>query len=229
MARATAEPSAKRAKVGEADEEEDPLVRRKEEVVRLLERARAKGKGNARAKKELLTVCADLQAKNGKLLRRLPPELWQKILDENLHQNDELALAMTCRFFREKHKDLGKKVETNLNTRRLLDLWSSGKTASHTLGWFRWVCDTFEFRPGLEWSWERVKGAVYEGDLVNYAAFQGSVEILRWLTEEKGWELNEDTGLWAGKGGSVEVLKYLRGRGYYLGTGTCSWAASRGC
>ena len=52
MARGAAEPSAKSAKVDEADNEED-LVRRKEEVVRLLERAR-KGKdlsSHARAKK----------------------------------------------------------------------------------------------------------------------------------------------------------------------------------
>ena len=73
MVAGAAESSAKRAKVDEADEEEDPLVRRKEEVVRLLGRARAKGKGNARAKKELLTLCADFEAKNEKLLRRLPP------------------------------------------------------------------------------------------------------------------------------------------------------------
>ena len=41
MARRAAEPTAKRQKVDEADEEEDPLVRRKEEVVRLLEKASA--------------------------------------------------------------------------------------------------------------------------------------------------------------------------------------------
>ncbi|WZN63702.1 hypothetical protein HKI87_08g52530 [Chloropicon roscoffensis] len=228
MASGEGEPSTKRAKVDEK-EEEDPLVRRKEEVVRLLERARAKGKGNARAKKELLTLCVDLQAKNEKHFRRLPPELWQKILDENLHPNDLPALAMTCRFFREMQKDLGKKVETDLNTRRLLDLWSSGKTASHTLGWFRWVCDTFEFRPGLEWSWERVKGAVYESDLVNYAALQGSAEVLRWLMEEKDWELNEDTGWWAGMGGSVEVLEHLLERGYEFDKWECSGAARGGC
>ena len=102
MVRAAGEPSAKRAKVDEADEEEDPLVRRKEEVVRLLEEARAKGKGTARAKEELLTLCADFEAKNEKLLGRLLPELWLKILDENVQQNDLFALAMTCRFFREK-------------------------------------------------------------------------------------------------------------------------------
>ena len=69
------------------------------------------------------------------------------------------------------------------------------------MGWFQWVCDTFEILPGFEWGDERVKGAVYEGNLLNYAAFQGSVEILRWLMEEKGWELNEHTGKWAGMGG----------------------------
>ena len=227
MARATAEPSAKRAKVGEADEEEDPLVRRREELVRLLERA--KGKGNARAKKELLTVCADLQAKNEKLLRRLPPELWQKIVDENLHQNDLLALAMTCRFFREKQKDLGKKLETDLSEDHFLKLLKTGKMAPHSLGWFQWVCDTFEIRPGFtEWSWRRVKGTVYEGTLVNYAAYQGSIEILWWLMEEKGWELNEDTGKWAGRGGSVEVLEYLVDRVYEFDREVCNGAAIGG-
>ena len=238
MARATAEPSAKRAKVGEADEEEDPLVLRKEELVVAAKEARSRKDAHAErvARRDLLSLCADFEAKNEKLLNCLPPELWSKIVDEILHQNDELALAMTCRFFREKHKELGKKLETNLDKSRLDELQKSGKIASHSLGWFQWVCDTFEILPGFKWygeramdDKERVKGAVYDGVLLNYAAFQGSVEILRWLTEEKGWELNEHTGLWAGKGGCVEVLKYLRGRGYYLGTGTCSWAASRGC
>ena len=205
MASGAAEPTAKRQKMDEADEEEDPLMRRKEELVRLLEEARAKSKDNARAKKELSTLCERLEAKNDKLLRRLPPELWQKILDENLHQNDLVALAMTCRFFREKQKDLGKKVETRLDYGRLLELRKSGRMPSHSLGWFRWVCDTFEILPGFEsrWSVNRVQGAMYEGDLVNYALFLGSVEILRWLMEEKGCELNKDTGKWAGLGGSV--------------------------
>ena len=101
MAGGAGEPSAKRAKVEEAKEEEDPLVRRKEEVVRLLEESSAKGKGNARAKKELLTLCEKLKAKNEKRFRRLPPEMWQKILDENVQQKDLFALAVTCRFFRD--------------------------------------------------------------------------------------------------------------------------------
>ena len=230
MARAEGEPSAKRAKVDETEEEEeeDPLVRRKEEVVRLLGRAR-KGKDNARAMEELVTLCADLQAKNEKLLTRLPPELWEKIVDENLHQNDLLALAMTCRFFRDTTKDLGKKVETNLKSQRLFELRKSGRMPSHRLGWFRWVCDTMEILPGFEWrKWIRVKGAVYEGDLLNYAAFQGSVEILKWLHEEKGFELNDETGEWAGFGGSIEVLEYLKFKGYEFDEGACHGAARAG-
>ena len=225
MARGAGEPSAKRAKVDEADEEEDRLVRRKEKVVRLLERVR-KGKDNARAKKELLTLCARLEAKNEKLLGRLLPELWQKIIDENVQQNDMLALAMACRFFREKQKDLGKKVVTNLYIYRLLDLRKGGKIPSYSLGWFRWVCGTFEIQPGFAW-WPK-GGAVYEGSLLNYAALQCSVEILKWLMEEKGWELNEETGFWVGMGGSVEVLEHLRGKGYEFDEGACQGAVEGG-
>ena len=217
MARGAGEPSAKRAKVDEADEKEDPLVRRKEEVVRLLERARANGKRDARAKKELLTLCTRLEAKNEKNLTRLPPEMWQKILDGNLHQNDLLAFAMTCRFFREKQKGLGKKLKTVVNL-ELLQLRKSVKVASHSLDWYRWVCDTFEILPGFILPGfmcddeERVEGAAYEGDLLNYAAFQGSVEILRWLMEEKGLEENEGTGFWAG-GGAAALRFWSTSRG----------------
>ncbi|WZN63976.1 hypothetical protein HKI87_08g55300 [Chloropicon roscoffensis] len=165
---------AKRAKVDETDEEEDPLVRRKEEVVVALKEARSREDARAErvARRELLTLCARLEAKNDKLLRRLPAELWQKILDENVQQNDLLALAMTCRFFREKQEDLGWKLVSNLTMDRFTELQKSGKMASHSLGWFRWVCDTFKILPGFEYHWsaKRVKGAVYEGDLVNYAA-----------------------------------------------------------
>ena len=230
MARDAGEPSTKRAKVDEAgkEEEEDPLVRRKEEVVRLLEEASAKGEDNARAKEELMTLCADFEAKNEKLLGRLLPELWQKIVDENVQQNDLLALAMTCRFFREKQKDLKKMMKTNLRENHFYDLQKSGKVTSHSLGWFQWVCDTFDILLGFKWPSKKIKGTVYEGDLVNYAALQGSVEILRWLVEEKGYELNEDTGWLAGMGGSIEVLEYLRGNGYKFDEGACMGVAEGG-
>ena len=212
-------PSAKRAKTSEPEEEkEDPLVRRREELILQ----------GASAALSLRAVCAKLQAKNEKLLGRLPPELWKKILDENLHQNDLVALVMTCRFFREKQKDLGWNLETNVNASRVLEVQKSRKMASHSLGWFRWVCDTFEILPGFDWYNRRVKGAVYEADLLNYAALQGSVEILRWLMEEKGWETDWRTDEWAGLGGSVEVLEYVMRMGYKFGEGACHGAAQGG-
>ena len=173
---------------------------------------------------------AKVEAENrNELLNKLPEELWSKIVDENVQQNDVVALAMTCKFFREKQEDLGKKVETNLDPVRLVELRKSGEVASHSSGWFQWVCDTFEIRPGYESSWRaRVEGAVHEGDLMNYAAFQGSVEILRWLLEEKGWELTLHTGECAGMGGSIELLEYLDERGYEFGWKACEGAARGG-
>ncbi|WZN61405.1 putative ankyrin repeat protein [Chloropicon roscoffensis] len=297
MARDAGEPSAKRAKVDKTDEEEDALVRRREELVLMdanaranvramrkesmvreaeetakqlkreakckkskrrlwMKKARAEGERLVREAKErfilesdrtlrearllpegfgqeLRTVCAALEAKNEKKLTRLPPELWEKILDdENLHQNDTLALASTCRFFREKQKDFGWEMETILVLHHfgaLLTLWESGKVACQSLDWFRWVCGTMEIQWGFEvWDDERVKGAVYQGDLVNFAAFQGSVEILRWLIEEERCELNQKTGRWAGLGGSVKVLAYLWERGYEFTEGACAGAVSGG-
>ncbi|WZN65640.1 hypothetical protein HKI87_12g72000 [Chloropicon roscoffensis] len=220
--------------------EADILKRKAEdEAERLKREAAAKGERMVREAKEramlkydrtlsearlsfahdVRSVCADLEAKNEKRLshfRHLPLELWQ-IINKNLHQNDLLALAMTCRFFR----DTTKEEERKLKTHDLLDLRKNGKMASHSMGWFQWVCDTWEIQPCF-------KGSVYEGDLLNCAALEGSVEILRWLVEEKGWELNRHTDWYAGLGGSVEVLEYLVDRGYKFKGWAFSGAASEG-
>ena len=228
--------SAKRAKLC-TEKKRDALERERNELILGVANARAKAKELeerlVREAKEALaqrlpSVCADLEAENrDELMGKLPPELWEKILDENLHQNDLLAFAMTCRFFREKQKDLGRKLVTNLNPDRLLKLRKSGRIMSHSLGWFRWVCDTFEIKPGFPPGDKNVHRAVSEGNLVNYAAFQGSVEILRWLMEEKGWEPNPEEW-YAGAGGSVEVLAYLIGRGNKFGLEACDGAAMGG-
>ena len=181
----------------------------------------------AGAKEELLTLRGRMESENrDELLGKLPAEVWEKIVDENVQQNDLLALAMTCRFFRDTTKELGKKVETNLGKKHLRKLQKTGNVPSHTLGWFQWVCDTMEIRPGFAW-WDN-SGAVYEGSLLHYAAFQGSVEILRWLMEEKGWKLTLETGEWAGMGGSIEVLEYLKGTGCEFNEYTCQGAAMGG-
>ena len=38
-------------------------------------------------------------------MEKLPPEVWEKILDE-LEENDLFPLALSCRFFRQKQKEL---------------------------------------------------------------------------------------------------------------------------
>ena len=233
MVAGAAEPTAKRAK----KDKEDPLVRRREELIVEVANARVamKAQGNKAVReatesllKALRSVCADLEAANHKLLGKLPPELWSKILDENIQQNDLLALAMTCRFFRDTTKDLGMKLEMDLNFDSLFELRRSGKMTPHSFGWFRWVFDTLKILPGYKWGSKRVKGAVYEADLVHYAAFEGSVEILRWLMEKKGWEYVMGLSWWAGLGGSIEVLAYLSGRGYRLDSKACEGAVRGG-
>ena len=213
----------------EAAAEDERMVREAKENA-ILVYDRALSETTQTFAKAWRSVCAGLQAKNEKeLLKKLPAEVWSKIVDENVQQNDLLALASTCRFFREKQKDLGKKMETNLSEDHFLKLLKSGNVPPHSLDWFQWASDTLEFLPGFVCDdEERVEGAVCEGDLLNYAAFQGSVEILRWLMEEKGWELNRETGWWAGMGGSVEVFEYLGGKGYEITSHACSGAARGG-
>ncbi|WZN66382.1 putative ankyrin repeat protein [Chloropicon roscoffensis] len=221
--------SAKREKLRKK-KKRDALERKKNDLFLRIEKAKEY------LAQQLPIVCADLEDENhDELMEQLPLELWEKIVDEYVQQNDLLALAMTCRFFRDTTKDLGKKVETNLNPDSLLELRENRNVTSHSLGWFCWVCDTMEVKPGFVWydCLPRTKGgisdgAVYEGDLVNYAIVQGSVEILRWLVEEKGYKLNQRVDELAGQGGSIEVLEYLVKKGYKFIGKACEWAARGG-
>ena len=217
--------------MGRDEEEEAQRLKREAEE----EAQRLKREAEESLAQHMPSVCTELEAANrDELLKKLPAELWSKIIHENVHGTDWVALAMTCRFFREKQKDVGwwQALETQFFPYILLEDWKSGEMAPHTLGWFRWVCNTLEVLPGFECSGSNRRmihdWGVYEGDLVNYAVLQGSVEILRWLMEEKGWLPNEETGWWAGIGGSIEVLEYLWGKGCEFHKGICAGAAMQG-
>ena len=155
MVAGAADPTAKRAK----KEKEDPLVRRREELILEVANARVamKAQGNKAVREateslmqDLRAVCAKLEAKNrNELLKKLPEELWSKIVDESVQQNDLVALAMTCRFFRDTTKVLGKKMETNLEEPPNRLFGQEPLVTPHTFGWYRWVCDTFEILPGF--------------------------------------------------------------------------------
>ena len=238
--------SAKRAKLRKK-KKRDALERKKNDLFLRIEKAKELVReAEEYLAKHMPSVCDDLEDENrDELMDQLPAELWEKIVDEYVQQNDLLALAMTCRFFRDTTKDLGKKMETNFRPpHRLLELRENRNVTWHTFGWYCWVCDTMEVMPGFKYYDLRRRrgsddlkaplisdGAVYEGDLVNYALVQGSVEILRYLMEEKGCELNQRerrVDELAGKVGSIEILEYLRERGYKFRGEACTCAASGG-
>ena len=45
------------------------------------------------------------EVENAKRMNKLPPEMWEKILDE-LKSDDLFPLALSCRYFRQKQKEL---------------------------------------------------------------------------------------------------------------------------
>ena len=72
-------------------------VRRQEEEVRL----NLLPVGN-----RLKDVCSDVEVENAqRLLDKLLPDVWEKILD-HLDENDLFPLALSCRYFRQKQKEL---------------------------------------------------------------------------------------------------------------------------
>ena len=77
-----------------AKKEGERLVREAKKKGAILESDRILSEARQSFEQELRSVCARLEAKNEKTFGgcRLPPELWQKIIDENLHQNDLFAL-----------------------------------------------------------------------------------------------------------------------------------------
>ena len=50
-------------------------------------------------------VCSTREAENARRLDKLPQELWGKILD-HLDENDLFPLALSCRYFRQKQKEV---------------------------------------------------------------------------------------------------------------------------
>ena len=81
--------SALEAKQGKLEEQLGPLRREEEQV-----------------QQSLLTKIKRLtEVENAQRLGKLPQKVWEKVLDE-LDENDLFPLALSCRFFRQKQKEL---------------------------------------------------------------------------------------------------------------------------
>lgn len=183
------------------------------------------------------TAWDQMEAENERALGRLPHEVWERIIEKNCHQNDTFALASTCRFLREKVKDVGRDLKTDLRYELLYDLASSG--LGHSLSWYQWVCDTFGSGPGWMPSADRTDLG-NRSHLLSYAAACGNLEAVVWLKEERDWEVNLHTSEWATRCGSVPILTYMLNEAAELFESgsdnlvcryderTCEWAASGG-
>jgi len=57
-------------------------------------------------------VCSAREVENAKHLDKLPHEVWGKILD-TLKENDLFPLALSCRYFRQKQKELVERMRQN--------------------------------------------------------------------------------------------------------------------
>ena len=124
------------------EREMEVLERRREELVRVLARARAEGEDDGCAGQELVSVCEKLEAENELNLGRLPPEMWAKVTDH--FENDDLfAFAMTCGFFRKAQQELCGRAKRELRTSRSAFEQAAADGDLEKLRWLR--------REGYEW------------------------------------------------------------------------------
>ena len=185
-----------------------------------------------------------------RLLEKLPPEVWEKILDE-LEENDLFPLALSCRFFRQKQKELVERtresgpesgepalaLKTNL-MRKLNDgqpasvdylrfcskeeVPSEGATMRATR--IMELAASHGYLPLLQ---ELQKEFGLDAEIFRAACQGGHVEMLKWLRSE-GCPWEGKAWYNAANGGHTEALMWLKSMYGTWGEGTCAGAASGG-
>merc|ERR1711934_925687 len=81
------------------------------------------------------------EVENGqRLLEKLRPEVWEKILD-HLGENDLFPLALSCRYFRQKQKEL---VARDVLNKRCIDRRALRTSLKQPLWWPRSHCGGFD-------------------------------------------------------------------------------------
>jgi len=119
-----------------------------------------------------------------------------------------------------------KKLVTNLGDDKLVS-----KAPCFSLDWFKWVYGSFDRREGAApYRGNKPRQDLYDYDLIRVAAFQGSIETMKWLWSQgiplDTFSFTADRG--AAMGAQIEALKWLRSEGYEFDEGTCEGAASGG-
>merc|ERR1712010_32163 len=175
-----------------------------------------------------------------------PQELWEKITN-NLEENDLFPLALSCRYFRQKQKELVARMGQNgkhccalrTNIRRQY-IQRQQASADYLRFCYKEIVLSEFFPQRAKWI---MKLAAYHGDLtllqehekkfeldaeVFYSACAGgNLETLKWLRSKgcpwSGWACSS-----AAKHGHLEILKWLRSEGCPWDEGTFTAAVERG-
>ena len=113
---------------------------------------------------------------NASRLDKLPPELWDKVLD-NLDENDLFPLALSCRYFRQKQKDLvARKSELRMRT---VFKMNQGSRSNRSLSsdYIR-----FAYASALNTPLADLQGASAERDM----ALQDAQIFFMWIAKSRG-------------------------------------------
>ena len=136
------------------------------------------------------------EADNAKRLDKLPQEVWGKILDE-LESADLFPLALSCRYFRQKQKELVARAGQNgpvSGKRRLAlktSLWQKFEKGGPASADYLWFCRK-EKTP------KKLGPYATKLDLIRYlAAFHGHLPLLQKLVKPLKtfhWEIGSSAG-----------------------------------
>merc|ERR1711934_892925 len=206
-------------------------------------RARKKATKEGREAREL---------ENARRLDRLPRELWEKILDE-LKNDDLFPLALSCRYFRQKQKELvartrqrgresGKsRLALKTNLERKLDYgqpasaeylrFARKEKASRGVGRKKAECirRIAAYHGHLPLLKELLAGLkIIDPVLSMEAARGGQLETLQWLKTQKDFDPDEYVFAYACKSGHLETVKWLRSEGCLWNEEACEDAAEGG-
>jgi len=192
------------------------------------------------------------EVESTKWLDKLPKEVWEKIFD-NLDENDLFPLALSCRYFRQKQKELvartrqrgresGKsRLALKTNLERKLDYgqpasaeylrFARKEKASRGVGRKKAECirRIAAYHGHLPLLKELLAGLkIIDPVLSMEAARGGQLETLQWLKTQKDFDPDEYVFAYACKSGHLETVKWLRSEGCLWNEEACEDAAEGG-
>ena len=167
----------------------------------------------------LKDVCSAIEDENTKHLDKLPPEVWEKIFDE-LENDDLFPLALSCRYFREKQKELvartGQNEPVSVKPRRVLqtNLQRKLKECQPVSAEYLQFCskETSSLKTVYHWGRMTQSSADAWGIIRRLAAFHGHPILLKRLLRPSyalSNEVIQELSMYAGESFSQSLLLLL--------------------